>query len=295
MVWEGLGYLPLGKELGNLGQETGMKTVLVVVAHADDMEFMAGGTVYRLIREKNYPVYELILTDNRRGSYTLGEGEVVKASKNEAIEAGGVLGLREVRFLDFPDGELGEVPVKILRDKIIDIVREVKANLVMSWDPFAPGEDHPDHRITAIATYEACSFSSNPNFGTKGLYPLHFVSEAMWFAKKPMGEQIIVDITGEPLEKKIEALLKHETQMQLAFDSLMLEAKCVGISLPGLESLSPDQRNMLIANGIRKYTEEVGKKAGFQHAEQFRYEKFGLLETVLGQELISPDFPPVFR
>ncbi|MCX8066203.1 MAG: PIG-L family deacetylase [Candidatus Hydrogenedentes bacterium] len=272
-----------------------MKTVLVVVAHADDMEFMAGGTIYRFVAEKGYNVYELILTDNRRGSFSLQEGEVVSRSKSEAVEAGNILGLKEVRFLDFPDGELEDVPIRFIRGKIIDMIREIRANIVMSWDPFAPGEDHPDHRVVAIATYEACSFSSNPNFGTKDLYPLHFVGEALWFAKKPMGEQLIVDISGGPLEKKIEALLKHETQMQLTFDSLLLEAKCYGISLPGVESLSTEQRNMLIANGVKKYTEEVGRKAGFQNAEQFRYEKFGLLEMVLGQEMINPDFPPIFR
>ncbi len=272
-----------------------MKTVLVVVAHADDMEFMAGGTVYRFAVEKGYPVYELILTDNRRGSCKLEPGEVVERSKKEATEAGKILGLKEVRFYGFPDGELEDVPRKVVRDIIIDMVREVKANLVMSWDPFAPGEDHPDHRVTAMATYEACSFCSNPNFGTKGLHPLHFVAEAMWFAKKPMGEQLIVDISGEPLEKKIEALLKHETQMELTFDSLLFEAKVSGVSLPGLEGISRDQRNLLIANGIRGYTEEVGKKANFSNAEQFRYEKFGYLEMILGQEVCTPDFPLILR
>lgn len=275
--------------------ERKVKTVLIVVAHADDMEFMAGGTVYRLAVEKGYPVYELILTDNRRGSFSLEPGEVVEKSKAEAKEAGEVLGLREVRFCGFPDGELEDIPRKVLRDIVIDMIREVKANLVMGWDPFAPGEDHPDHRATAMATYEACSFCSNPNFGTKGLYPLHFVAEALWFAKKPMGEQLIVDISGEPLEKKIEALLKHETQMDLTFDSLLLEARVSGINLPGIESISKEQRNLLIANGMRSYTESIGKKAGFSNAEQFRYEKFGLLEMVLGQEVCSPDFPLVLR
>jgi len=154
-----------------------MKNVLVVVAHGDDMEFMCAGTLYRWVSEFEYPVYELILTDNRRGTYKLRDSEVICLSQQEAIEAGNVLGLREVRFKNFVDGELEDIPRKHIRNIIIDMIREIKANIVLSWDPFAHGEDHPDHRVTALATYEAITFCSNPNFGTPGLYPPHFVSE----------------------------------------------------------------------------------------------------------------------
>ena len=74
------------------------KTVLVVVAHADDMEFLAAGAVARLINEKGYDVYEYILTDNSKGSYRLSAKELIEVSAREAVEAGGVLGLKEVRL-----------------------------------------------------------------------------------------------------------------------------------------------------------------------------------------------------
>ena len=67
------------------------KTVLVIVAHADDMEFMAAGTVARFVFEKGYDVYEYILTDNSKGSYRLPPHELVETSAREAREAGRVL------------------------------------------------------------------------------------------------------------------------------------------------------------------------------------------------------------
>ncbi len=269
-----------------------MKSVLVVVAHGDDMEFMCAGTIYRWVKEYNYPVYELILTDNRKGTYTLRESEIIVRSKQESIDAGKILGLKEVRFGNFIDGELEDIPRKYIRNIIIDMIREVKANIVLSWDPFANGEDHPDHRVTALTTYEAISFCSNPNFGTPGLYPLHFVSEAYWFAKKPESAKTFVDIT-DTIEVKIDALLKHETQMELTFGSLMLEAEILGIDISGLKDADRNTRNQLIANAVREYTAEKGKHCGYKHAEQFRYENFGMLEMVLGQKIIQPEFPPI--
>lgn len=270
-----------------------MKNILVVVAHGDDMEFMCAGTLYRWIKEFGYPVYELILTDNRKGTFRLKESEIIGISKKEAIEAGGLLGLREVRFGNFIDGELEDIPRKHIRSLIIDMIREIRANIVLSWDPFAHGEDHPDHRVTALATYEAISFSSNPNFGTPGLFPPHFVSEAYWFAKKPENAHTYVDIT-ETIDKKIEALLKHDTQMELTFDSIILEAKALGVSLVGLENTGKDVRNQLIAEAVRNYTAEKGKKPGYKHAEQFRYEKFSMLEMIQGHEIVKPEFPPLY-
>jgi len=111
------------------------------------------------------------------------------------------------------------------------------------------------------------------------------------FPKKPENAYTFVDIT-DTVDKKIEALLKHETQMDLTFDSLVLEAKTLGVNLSGLENAEREMRNQLIADAIRNYTAVKGKELGYKHAEQFRYEKFGMLEMVLGQEIIKPDFPP---
>ena len=84
------------------------KTVLVVVAHADDLEFMAGGTIARFVREKGYDVYEYILTDNSVGSFRLSKEELIRVSAEEAIEAGRVLVLKEVRLGGYGDAFLNE-------------------------------------------------------------------------------------------------------------------------------------------------------------------------------------------
>jgi len=265
------------------------KTVLVVVAHADDMEFMAAGTIARFVDELGYGVYEYILTDNSKGSYRLTSDELARVSAEEARAAGAILGLKEVRFEGYVDGNLGDAPVNELRGKVMSMIREVKADIVMSWDPFAPYEEHPDHRQTAMATLEAAHFSGNPLFYPEHSHAPYQTAEMYWFAKAPMNAALFVDIS-ETIEKKIRALLAHECQMELTVDALAREAETLGIDMPMLNNPDKEARNQLIEMGIRNYFSAPGETAGVAYAEQFRYERVGMLEKVLGLPPQGSDF-----
>ena len=264
------------------------KTVLIVVAHADDLEFMAAGTVARFTQELHYDAFEYILTDNSKGSYRLSPKETAVVSAREAAEAGRILGLREVRFQGYRDGQLNEIHPNRLREEIMGFIREIKADIVMSWDPFAPYEDHPDHRMTAMATLEAAAFSGNPRF-----YPsqtgAHPVTEAYWFAKQPMNAKLCVDIS-RTIDVKIKALLAHDCQMELTVDSLVQEAKVLGADVPAFENMERSAYKGLIEASVRRWCEEVGVPQGFAYGELFRYEKLGMLDRALGTEFVQSDF-----
>lgn len=265
------------------------KTVLIVVAHADDMEFMAAGTVARFTKELGYDVYEYILTDNGRGSYRLSYDELVAVSEKEAIAAGEILGLKEVRFERYLDGDLNTIHPNVLREKVMRMIREVKADIVMSWDPYAPYEDHPDHRMVAMATLDAASFSGNPMFYPEhGLKP-HPVTEAYWFAKSPFNATTFVEISAT-IDDKIASLLAHDCQMVLTVDALVQEAEAVGAEVPFLKDLGEDGHKAVIEMGVRQWCATVGEERGFKYAEQFRYEKLGMLDKLLGMSFTRSDF-----
>lgn len=268
------------------------KTVLVVVAHADDMEFMAAGTIARFTQELGYDVYEYILTDNSKGSYRLSSEALVRISAEEARAAGRILGLREVRLGHYVDGDLGDIPINVLRGRIMSMIREVRADIIMSWDPFAPYEEHPDHRQTAMATLEAAHFSGGPLFYTDHPYPPYQPSELYWFAKVPHNAGLFVDISTV-IDIKIKALLAHACQMELTLDMLRGEARSLKMDIPLLETDDEDARNQLIEMGIRNFCEQTGRQAGLAFAEQFRYERIGMLERVLGLPPSLSDFGPV--
>ncbi len=265
------------------------KNVLVVVAHADDMEFMAAGAVARFVDEFGYNVYEYILTDNSKGSYRLAADELIRVSADEARAAGAMLGLREVRLEGYVDGELDQTPSWVLRGKVMAMIREVKADIVMSWDPFAPYEEHPDHRQAAKAALEAAHFSGSPLFFPEHEHAPHQVSELYWFAKSPMNAELYVDISTV-IDKKVKALLAHECQMELTVDMLAREADILGLDMPLLKDPDPNARAQLVEMGIRNYFGEIGQAAGVAFAEQFRYERIGMLEKILGLPVSGSDF-----
>lgn len=265
------------------------KSVVIIVAHADDMEFMAAGTVARFTQELGYDVYEYILTDNGRGSYRLPEQELIEVSAREAVEAGKILGLKEVRLEGYKDGDLFLERPDVLREKVMRYLREVKADIVMSWDPFAPYEDHPDHRVTAQATLDAAAFAGNPMFHPEHEHPAYPVTEAYWFAKSPWNAECYVDIRAT-LDKKIEALLAHDCQMVLTVDALAQEAEAIGAEVPGLKDLPPGGHRALIDAGVRSWCAETGAARGLDAAERFRYERLGMLDKTLGTAFVQADF-----
>lgn len=266
------------------------KTVLVVVPHADDMEFMAAGTVARFVDECDYDVFEYILTDNSRGSFKLATEELIRVSEREAIEAGKILGLKEVRFERYRDGDLNEIHPNVLREKIMSMIREVRADIVMSWDPFAPYEDHPDHRIGAMATLEAASFAGNPKFHPEHAHAPYPVSEAYWFAKTPYDDaDKLVDISFT-IDKKIDALLAHDCQIEFTLDAIVQHSRVVGADEKELKKLLARGHKRIIGDAIREYCAAMGEEAEYHFAELFRYERLGLLHKIFDSDLVEEDF-----
>jgi len=263
-----------------------MKTVLCAVAHADDLEFMAAGTVIRFV-EKGYKVYEIIATDNSKGSYELTADELVRVSEEEAKLAAEVLGLDDVFFLRYPDGELSDVPLNELREKCMRIIRQVQADVLMTWDPFAPYETHQDHRMVAMAATEAADFASlplyHPEHMQQRLEP-YYVGERYYFAKHPTGVNKVVDISQQ-IDRKITALCKHECQMKLTLDAIKVEMQASGIDVPAISSMKGEDYPVLIDTAIRKVCSDVGEKIGVDYAEEFRYEGFDMLARFAAKEV----------
>lgn len=265
------------------------KTVGVVVAHADDMEFMAAGTVARMIQEKGYAVHEYILTDNSRGSYRLSGKGLIDKSAAEARAAAAMLGLEEVRFEGYSDGYLNEVPPNVLRGQVMAFLREIQADVVMSWDPFAPHEDHPDHRVLSMAVLEAAAFCGNPRFYPEHKAEPYPVTTAYWFAKHPQDAGLLVDISST-VDLKIAALLCHECQMDFTVDALRQEAQVLGLDLAELTGRPDKDLRSVIGGHLRRECAETGRPAGYGYAERFRFERLTVLDMVSHPEAIDPDF-----
>jgi len=250
--------------------------MLILVAHADDTEFLAGGTVARFAAE-GWEIIEVIATNNERGSFELDRDTLIRDSEKEALEAARILGKQDVIFLGYPDGFLGDTPINLLRENFIRLIRQHRPRLVMTFDPWAPFEPHPDHRAVAWAAVEALSFAHMPLFHPEhqkqGLKP-HLVAEVYYFAKETSLANQAVDITAF-VDKKIEALCAHHSQMKLTIDDLKMALEALGAKPETAQSLDRNNCRGLLTLMVKAWFGEVGKKHGFGFAEEFRTEKAG--------------------
>ena len=84
-----------------------VRRILVVVAHPDDAEFGCGGSVARWVADGCEVVYCLLTSGNRGSDDPTMLPEqlaVIRVDKQRA--AARVLGVKDVVFLGYPDGEL---------------------------------------------------------------------------------------------------------------------------------------------------------------------------------------------
>ena len=142
-------------------QEEKFTRGMVVVAHADDAEYGCSGTVAKLCSEGWEMVY-VLCTDGSKGSgdrEVTGE-ELVRIRRQEQTNAGEVLGLKDVVFLDYEDSTLE--PTLGLRRDIAREIRRHRPDVVIAPYPMRTldggwGVGHPDHLAAGEATLSAVS------------------------------------------------------------------------------------------------------------------------------------------
>lgn len=193
--------------------------VLVIVAHADDIEFGCGGTVARWTDSGTHVTY-CIVTDNGSGSDdpTMQRATLVATREAEQRAAAAVVGVTDVRFLGYPDGTL-EATLDLRRD-LTRLVREIRPQIVVAMDPTTVFVEevgyinHPDHR----AAGEAAIYAVFPSAVTRLIFPelldAGYEPHGVNWLYLTLGGQpnLIVDISTT-LERKIEALRLHASQV----------------------------------------------------------------------------------
>ena len=270
-----------------------MKRVLVFEAHGDDMEFFAGGTIAKFAA-LGHEVTVVCATDNDKGTFELSADEMRAVRDNELNGAAAVLGVKRVIPLGYADGDLAyDATPRVLRGQFMRFIRELRPDIVFTWDPFATYEGHPDHRAVATAANEAAAFSHFPNFypehAAEGLAP-HYVGEHWYFAKSPRDQNKFVDIDAY-IDKKIEALCQHTEQMVLTVADMKHHLAASHLDLPWLADLNPRDYHDVIAKQMQHAGRAVAKRAELActYAEGFRRTRFGGIESLAKDQQIAED------
>ena len=135
-----------------------IQRVLGVFAHPDDPEFFCGATFARWASE-GAEITFLMATSGDKGSSEpdMTHERLVEIREQEERRAAAALGVREVVFLRFGDGELEHS--LDLRREIVRGIRRFRPDVVVTCDPLNwYGENrinHPDHRAIGEATLAA--------------------------------------------------------------------------------------------------------------------------------------------
>ncbi|MCM8768640.1 MAG: PIG-L family deacetylase [Candidatus Omnitrophica bacterium] len=235
--------------------------ILNIQAHPDDAECHCGGTLAKY-SERGDEIYYLVCTKGNRGTCdrNLDIEKLAEIRKKETLESAKVLGVKDVFFLDGEDGFL--CPTPELRGKIMQVIRKVKPEMVMTLDPFLPYEIHPDHRTVGILAAEAVVFACFPHFYPEhlkeGIQP-HFVRELYFYRTRE--PNYYEDVTLY-MERKKRACYCHESQVIMGGTQ-----RRIATGDPrSIEELGRETFDELAV----RISERFGKQIGVKYAEGFK-------------------------
>lgn len=250
------------------------KKALVFAPHPDDAEFFAGGLMAKLVAE-GHAVTIITATDGCCGSFQVSRDKLIPIRQVEAENAAKVLGTHVI-FLGYHDYELDLLPPGKLREELVRLIRSHKPDVVVSIDPFASNEAHPDHRALAWAAGDAINHSGlplvYPHHCDEGLEP-HFVSEKYYYSEDFAIHIKVVDITPH-LGKKLAAMRAHESQVIFLVEDFFKQAKIAGIDLKEQFGPMVDDPFMALNMALTSQAEQVGSRIGVKYAESYRYSRF---------------------
>lgn len=192
-----------------------VKTIMAVAAHPDDIESWCAGTLARSIK-LGASVRLLLVTSGEQGSNDPeSKRETVGPMRErEALEAARRLGLAEVGFLRYPDGEVEDTTK--LRGELVEWIRRWRPEVLFTHDPVHPLPVylcHRDHRVVGRVALDAVYPFARDHLAfseqiRNGLKP-HAVGQAWLFASSQ--PDTFVDIT-DGFDLKVSARLAHESQ-----------------------------------------------------------------------------------
>ncbi len=229
-------------------EEAPHQRAMVVVAHADDAEWGCAGTVAKWCAE-GWEVVYVLCTDGSKGSEDpeMTSGRLVEIRKQEQLDAGKVLGLKDIVFLGYEDSMLE--PTLELRRDIAREIRRHRPDVLICMNPVrsVDGEGylgHPDHFASGEAALSAVFPSSRdrltfPELLREGLEP-HKVKE-VWMMFHGDTADKFVDVSAY-MDTAVDALKAHQTQVSE-------------------EDAEVD---------MRQWRNSTGKKVGFEFAEAFK-------------------------
>ena len=195
-----------------------VERILVVMAHPDDVDFGAAGTVAQWSKAGISVTYG-IATDGDAGGFdpAIPRADIPRIRQAEQRAAAAEIGVSDVHFLGYRDGDV--TPSQDLRRDISRLIRQVRPDRMLIQSPDRNWEripaSHPDHLATGEAAIRAVYPDARNPFAHPTL--LHdedldaWVVPEVWLMASPTPNHY-VDVT-DTFPDKMRAILSHESQL----------------------------------------------------------------------------------
>lgn len=246
-------------------------TILSLLAHPDDAEFLCAGTLTRLSREHGWEVHIATMTPGDCGTAEYSAEEISRIRRAEGARAARVIG---ARYHCVEERDLLVSYNERALDGVTRLYREVRPHVVLTH---SPADYMLDHEMTSTLARAAAFAAPVPNFlcdkGHKpplDRVPYLYYCDAVE-GKDPLGREVVptfaIDISSV-IETKAEMLAAHASQRNWL-----------------LKHHGMDQ----YINAMRERSGQVGAQFGVDFAEGFRqhlghsYPQDNLLGKMLGE------------
>lgn len=227
-----LGYMAREVPDSELGRRA-----LVFSPHPDDESLGCGGTILK--KKKAGATVKLVHVSDGGGSTTLiPRDQLTAMRKQESRNAGRVLGVDDIYFLDFPDGHLGEnVPAAV--ERVAGILRQESPEEIFLPYIREPMRQAADH--VAVTHIVLAALRRQPKAVTVWEYPVWFWLHWPWvgFSQKTpplkpkhifknsllaqFGARAFLDLKhkvniADVLQQKRAAIAEHKSQTEKLID-----------------------------------------------------------------------------
>lgn len=183
--------------------------VLVFGCHPDDVEVACAGTMAKYVKE-GHEVTVCHVANGNLGHVVIPPDELRDMRREEARKAGSLAGIKVITC------DIGDLLVydsdKSQRDKVVDVIRSEKPDVIFTH---APNDYMPDHVAVSKLVFDASFAASCGHYATNVDYaaeltPIYYMDTLAGVGTVPTE---YVDIT-DTMELKIEMLECHESQMK---------------------------------------------------------------------------------
>jgi LmbE family N-acetylglucosaminyl deacetylase len=189
--------------------------VMVAMAHPDDAEFSAGGTIAQLVKDGREVTY-VVITNGNKGSAdrTVSPERLARIREEEQRQAARTLGVARVEFLGYEDGEVEDT--RALRLDLTRQIRRWRPDLVIAQSPRRAYANffawHRDHRIAGGVVLDcvyplARDHMAFPELSDHAPHEVEEIHLIQWD-----GPPQVVDITAT-IELKLRAVACHASQV----------------------------------------------------------------------------------